>query len=453
MYWRKRWSDPVGTTLTAVPLRAAFVAASLSSLLLVPGCKKPENELGLSVLDPADTLSTVRLDTSAVVAWPRVDNAVRTSSLSANEIGSYLDDRFGNVLTGTAMQVRLSANNVGPADPSLICDSLVLNLAYSATNPVYGDLDPQIIRVFRLTEDLFIDSIYKSNRQPAFGNGDMVQGSPRSFTPPASTDTAGSRLRIPLSTDLGNELLQLWGQSTLADNASFLAFFKGLVVMPDSTPQAPFHGGVWRMNLLDGTSKMTLYYHNGAGVNSAFDFIIGTGSARYTFSWFNRALAPDPVVATALADTVHGPRTATYVQALGGVRTEVRFPWLDRYAATPLRAVAKAELVVPIAGEFHATYVPPDQLFAFRKAADGTDLLVPDQIAGQGLVGGLYDGGAKEYRLNLTRWVQGVISGTYPNTGLSLVPGSDGVSVNRAELGGPANGQTPMKMVITFTTY
>ncbi len=439
-------------------MRTALAGACLLGLLLAPGCKKPEDGLGLSVLDPADTLGTRRIDTTGILTWPRLDDSIRTSVLTANEVGSYVDDRFGLVSTGTATQLRLSLNNVGPADPSMSCDSLVLSLAFASVDPVYGDLDPQRISVFRLTGDLSTDSIYYSNRQPATEGIDLVLGAPASFTPAPTVgpvvngDTLDPQVRIPLDPALGNELLAQWGQSTMLDNASFMAFFKGLYVVADNPGQAALQGGVWRFNLLNGASKMTLYYHNGAGVNASFDFVIGTSSARYTTVRFDRSLASVPGLAETLVDTTLG-QTATYIQALGGMRTEVRFPNLGQYAGASLHALAKAELVVPVAGDFHPTYLPPGQLFAFRKSATGTDLLVPDQIAGQGDVGGFFDAANKEYRLNLTRWVQGVLNGTYANTGLSLVAGSNGVSVNRAVLNGPADASGPMKLVLTFTTY
>lgn len=430
----------------------------LFSLFVIEGCRKPENDQGFSVLDPADTLSTVRTDTIGIVTWPRTDDSVRTSNLSTNELGGYMDDRFGAVSTATVTQLRLSVNNIGPADPSLVCDSLILSLAYSTTNPIYGDLDPQVISVFRLNEDLSPDSIYHDDRVPMVDPMDLVQGAPRMFTPSPTAgpvidgDTLEPQLRIPLSTDLGNEFLSQWGQPTFADDASFLAFFKGLSIAPANAVQAPLQGGVWRLNLLSGSSKMTLYYHNGDGVPFTFDFIIGTGSSRYTHVVFQHAMASVPGVPQALADTSLG-QVETYVQSLGGIRTEIRFPNLRQYAGTPYQAVAKAELIIPVSGDFHGTYLPPDQLFAFRKAEDGTDLFVPDQITGQGDVGGFYDTVNKQYRFNLTRWVQGVISGTYPNTGLSLVPGSNGVSVNRAALAGPLGSDRRMKLVLTFTTY
>lgn len=422
------------------------------------GCKKPEDDLGLSVLDPADTLSTVRTDTSSILAWPHADLPVRTSALTSNEVGSYVDDVFGPVSTGTVTQLRLSVNNIGPADPALVCDSLVLSLAFNTTEPIYGDLDPQVIRVYRLNEDLYLDSIYKSDRLPWVGATDLVQGSPFVITPSPTQgplvggDTLEPQVRLPLSNDLGSELLAQWGQPTLADNTAFLAWFKGLAIVPDNAGQAPLQGGVWRFNLLSGASKMTLYYHNTSGTNLSFDFLIGSSSARYTYGVFDHSAASAPGLPAALADSTLG-QVVTYVQSLGGLRTQVRFPSLACYQGTPYRALAKAELIVPVAGEFHDTYLPPTQLFAFRKGDAGEDLLVPDQVAGQGNVGGLYLAEERAYRFNLTRWVQGVINGTYANTGLSLVPGSNGVSVNRAALAGPAHADTPMKLVLTFTTY
>jgi hypothetical protein len=423
-------------------------------LFVSQGCKKPEDDLGLSVLDPADTLSTTRTDTVSIIAWPRTDDSVRTSGLSADLVGSYLDERFGAVTTATVTQFRLSVNNVGPADPSLACDSVILALAF-ADDPVYGDLDPQTIKVFRLAEDLSPDSIYTSDRLPVTDAQDLVQGSPRSFTPSPSTgpviagDTLVPQVRIPLNTDLGNEFLSQWGQATLADNASFLTYFKGLYIAPDNGAQPPLQAGVWRFNLLSGASKMTLYYHNGDGTASTFDFIIGTGAARYTYAGFDHAAATIPGVPEALLDTTAG-QVETYVQAMGGIRTEVRFPTLSLYAGSTLQAVAKAELVMPISDvDFHPTYVPPPYVFLLRKADDGGDRLLPNE----GETGYAYDPEAEEYRMNITRYVQEVINGTYPNTGLSLVSGSNGVSVNRATLSGPDRPDRPMRLVLTFTTY
>jgi len=49
--------------------------------------------------------------------------------------------------------------------------------------------------------------------------------------------------------------------------------------------------------------------------------------------------------------------------------------------------------------------------------------------------------------------LQGVLNGEYPNTGLTVVPGSNGVTVNRAILNGPQHPALPMRLRLTFTTY
>jgi hypothetical protein len=449
----------LSTSHTPKAVRSLCAALLLFSLLASQGCRKPEDGLDHSLLNPSDTLGTFRTDTTSIIAWPKEADPIRTSGLSANLLGSYVDDRFGTVTTGIATQLRLSVNNVGPADPSLLCDSLVLALAFSGAGAVYGDLDPQIIKVYRLTQDLLTSSIYNRDSIPATDGQDLVQGSPHLFTPSPDTgpeiggDSLPPELRIPLRTDLGNELLSQWGQATLANNTSFLDYFKGLYIVPDNDAQMALQGGVWSFNLVNGASKMTLYYHDANGAVSSFDFIIGAESQRYTTAVFDHSTATVPGVPQALADTTLG-QVETCVQGMGSIRTEIRFPFLDRFAEVNLRAVAKAELIVPIAGEFHDTYTPPTGMFAFRKGDDGSDKYTPDQRS-SGLIPIpiSYDAVNKYYRFNLTRWVQGVVDGTYANTGLSLVPDNRGTSVARAVIGGASNPDTPMELVITFTTY
>ena len=433
-----------------------FAAASvLFGLFASTGCKKPEDELGLSVLDPADTLGTTQTDTCSILCWPSSDSPTQTSAqsssqlLSANILGRINDDRFGILSAGFATQVRLSVNNVGPADPTLTCDSLVLAFAFAITDPLYGYTDPQVISVFRLAEDLSIDSVYNNDRVPQTETTDLVQGAPRLISPVTGTgpvidgDTLEPQVRIPLSTDLGNELLAQWGQSTLADNPSFLAYLKGFYVVPGGPDPAPGQGGAWRMNLLDGSSKLILYYHS-ATDTSKFEFTIGTEGVRYTTASFDHSAATTGMLAQALVDSTLG-QTETYVQALGGLRTQVRFPNLSAYANTPYRALAKAELIVPVPQTPTLELPAPIQLTALIN--DSLGQTIP------GLFGGLYDPVANDYRLNLTSWVQGILNGTYANTGLSLVVLNKRTTANRTTLAGPTNPDVPMKLVLTFTTY
>lgn len=431
------------------------MALVATALITATGCKKPEDDLGLDLLDPSDLLGIVRTDTLSIHSWPIRQDSIQTSALSFSLLGSYVDPEFGQVATGIVVQARLSANNVGPTNANWTCDSLVLSMMYGGSGPIYGAEDPQGIRVYRLSELLSTDSIYRNNRVPQYTAVDLVENGPMTYTPVLDdgpiigADSLPAQLRIRLDRALGNEFLSHWGASQMSDNTNFLAFFNGLYIKADNPGQAIGQGGIWSFNLLNGNSKLTLYYHDSTvGTPLSFNFTIGSGSVRYTTSSFDHAGTP---VASALADSTLGQQQI-YVQALGGLRSEVRVPSLHLYRDTPYQAIAKAELIVPV-GDHPEEYTPPSQLFAFRKSEEGADLLLPDQVSSEGQIGGLYNATDKEYRLNITRYVQGILNGTYENTGLGFVAGSSGISVNRAVLNGPDHADRPMRLEVTFTTY
>lgn len=429
----------------------------LFALLASPGCKKPEDGLGLDVLDPDKALGTQVTDSTSIVAWTKVPDASRTSGLSRNVLGSYLDADFGRVSTGIVAQVRLSSNNV-IFGTDVVCDSLILALAYDPTAYGYGSPDPQSFKVFRLSEDLSLDSVYKNDHVPAADLEDLLDGTRDQYTIDPTTrpyidgDSLSPQLRLPLKRLLGQEILQL-GSLTLSNSTEFLQWFKGFMILPGDEPSIPFQRAALYFNLLNADSKLTLYYHHtGAGDSLKFDFNINTSCVRYTLSSFDHGSALQPGLPLALQDSTEGQRHI-YIQALNGLRGELRFPFLDTYAAQGLKAVAKAELIIPLEGSYFPTYVPPEQIFAFRKDASGKDAVLPDQVNASNQVGGLFDANTHEYRLVITQWVQKVINGDLPNTGLSIIPGASGVTVNRAVLAGPMNSTGPMKLRLTFTTY
>ena len=441
--------------------RPTLGAVLLFGGLVLAGCKKPDSDLGLDILDPADALGTDQVDTTGILAWTIVPEPGRTSALSRNVLGTYLDPDFGLVSTGVVTQLRLSSNNVGSGvNPSdLVCDSIVLSLAYDVTTFGYGNTDPQSFRVFRLNEDLRTDTSYLSDHVPGVLLEDLVAAGRPEFPIQPSTplsiggESLSPQLRIPLKTSLGGEILSKWGSTTLENNEAFLEWFKGIMVLPAVEATVPFQQAALYFNLLGVDSKVRLYYRNTAVVDTfTFDFVINTSCVRYSLSHFDHTKATEPGLVLALQNQTAGQQEV-YVQALGGARVELRFPNILDYATNGSGAVAKAELVIPVDERYYPLYVPPTQLFVFRKDDNGEDVSLPDQLSGTTLIGGLYDPEDHEYRFVITRWIQGVLNGEYPNTGLAVLPGSNGVSVNRAILFGPEHPIAPMKLRLTFTTY
>jgi hypothetical protein len=446
------------------PCRLAGAALLFSGSLFL-GCKKPESDIGLDLLDPADGLGTNVVDTTQLMAWTIEPSPVRTSGLSRNILGTYLDPDFGLVTAGIVAQVRLSANNVGGGIPDtsmLVCDSLVLSLAYDANTYGYGSLDPQSFRVFRVNEALSIDSAYTTEHVPTVFPQDLLASGRTEFPiqpftqPYIGGDPLAPQLRLPLDPALGEEFLDRFGTDDLANSDQFLTWFNGLMIVPAEEATTPFQKAALYFNLLSLNSRLTLYYRDttvpGSEDTLSYDFVFNTTSVRYTTAHFAHSLAPQPGLPLALADSSQGQQRV-YVQALGGVRGELRFPHLMNYATNGAGAVAKAELVLPVDPGFNSLYAPPTQLFVFRKDTDGNDVALPDQLLSASLIGGTYDAANREYRFVITRWVQGVLNGEYPNTGLSIVPGSNGVAVHRAILWGPEHSVDPMRLRLTFTTY
>ncbi len=424
--------------------------------LLALGCTKPEDSLDVDILPPGNPLEAVEVDTTTLVAWTVREKPVRTSNLSRCLLGSYLDDRLGRVTMSLVTQLRLSSNNPGSGQDNsgLVCDSVVLSLVYDPLGYGYGNLDPQVFKVLELAEYFPNDTTYRSDRLPQVANlTDLVVAGRDLFTPQPLAEpvidgvTLKPQLRMPLDPALGQRILSKFGQDETSNNEKFQQFFKGLWVLPDDPAGDPYTSAILYFAMLDAQTKMTLYYRNTLNQDTlTFDLLINDNSVRFTHAEFDHSAAVDPYLPQSLADTTLGGQR-TYIQALGGLRTRIRFPHLKAYADAGQRAVAKAELVIPVDGPFYPAYLPPAQLFPVRKNADGLDVLLPDIAANA-----LYDADKKEYRFIVTRWVQGVLNGTYAEPEIGIIPGSNGVSVNRVVLGGPGHPDRPMKLLLTFTT-
>ena len=426
-------------------------------------CRKPEDGLGLGILDPGQAIDVIEVDTTSLKAWAVIPERVRTSGLSRNLLGSYNDRQFGPVHASIVTQLRLGVNNVGSGQDNsgLEADSVVLSMVFAASDPVYGNLDPQRIAVLEVAEDLHVDSTYYTGDQPLAYPTDLVERKaswimPKPFDGPVvGGDTLLPQIRLRLDKGFGQRILDAFGTPDLADNTAFVDFLKGLWVLPDNGEQGPFHAGIFVLDLLNAQSKVTVYYKNtlpGQEDTLSLDLLINENCARYTRCIHDFGAAIDPDLPNALADSTLG-QLVDHVQTLGGPRTRVLAPYLYDYRDLGNSALAKAELVMPLAGSQYPAYTPPASLLVFRLNSDGEDELLPDQLTGSLNIGGEYDPDAREYRFNITRYVQGVLNGTYANTGLSVLPSSGGVTADRAVLRGPADPDRPMQLLLTFTKF
>ncbi|QQR84845.1 MAG: DUF4270 family protein [Flavobacteriales bacterium] len=429
--------------------------------MALSACRKPEDNIGLDLIPGDAQLGTLTTDTATIVAYTLTDTAVRTSGLTRNVLGSYVDRQFGTLTCGMAVHLRLTSNNVTSAHNSaLVPDSLVLSLVYDGGAPLYGNAHPQVFVVRELAERLSTDSTFHSDDRPATIGTDLSWAPGASITPQPLVkpiidgDTLAAQLRIRLSDELAQRLLSAWGTNDLADNDKFLDFFHGLAISAkDET--VPGKGGLLNFLLEGGLSRMTLYYRDntpGSEDTLSYDFAINSNSLRYTFVERDFSTATDLRLQNCLQDSTLG-NAVNFLQTFGGTRVALRLPHVARFPEAGLDALAKAELIIPIA-EDYPVELPPQQLnFVFRKNDAGQDVNLPDFASGIGQYGGVFNSTNKEYRFNITRYMQGLLTGEYENTGIDLIAGFNGVTGNRAVLAGPGHSDRPMQLRLTFTAH
>jgi hypothetical protein len=76
---------------------------------------------------------------------------------------------------------------------------------------------------------------------------------------------------------------------------------------------------------------------------------------------------------------------------------------------------------------------------------------LPDANEGDSYLGGSYNSTTQEYRFNIARYIQQVLTGEKNNNGLYLLAGNGSINANRVVLGGAGSSTLPMKLNITYT--
>lgn len=428
------------------PLVAAVFFTTV--IALFASCKKDQEELGIG-LQPADQLLQLyQTDTLTLIASTITEDSLRTDELSLSLIGNYLDPEMGRTRTSINTQLRLSTSEQDyGANP--VVDSIVFTMAYTGT--FYGSLGSQLYSVTEITEDLYLDSSYYSNRSFERSSTELValgKGYKKfdfsGFVTLANGDSLPPHLRLRLSDEFGEYLMNL-GTDAYSSNENFLASFKGLHVESLSDD-----GGVTPLNLLSGNSRVRLYYHNDSDTTS-FDFSINNQSAR-TGEFAHDFMGP--VMLLGDGEDVDGSLTG-YVQAGSSAKVKINLPTimdLNEFDEFDGRTVNRAELVVPVQEGYDGRYDRPSLLFLLTEGEDGNLVGLPDQLSSSVNIGGLYNNDRDAYVFNISRYVQNLLNGEQAASTLYLVSNNASVSVNRVLINGPeVLSDDKMRLILTFS--
>ncbi|MFT5166591.1 MAG: hypothetical protein ACI8P3_001823 [Saprospiraceae bacterium] len=380
------------------------------------------------------------------------------------QFGNFKDPIFGNIEAGIYAQ--LIPNPDLPDFEGAILDSIVLTLQYDSSR-TYGILDdtPFGVGVYRISEAIDVESKYYSDQNfqveatplaeissftPMIASTDSIKGL-IDYTSDADGDTIdiAPSLRIPLSLEFGQSLINEYDSLIYTSNTNFVAqLLNGLYVKPlVETP------GMLSFDIsLFTSSRLTIYYRQDT---IKTQYVYGFSSQFVQLNNFNHNTA-GAVIDDFFNDTAKGD-SLLFAQAMAGPNIKVEFPNTD---ALQNVIINKAELIFTVA-ELPAddidSYPPTSVLIATDIDTDGNFTFLSDILLGGASFGGIVidevgsqGESIKQYTMNISSHFQDIIDGRKDHSiYLRTFPKQEKSS--RSVIYGPGHSTYPMKLKLAFT--
>lgn len=401
------------------------------SIAALASCEDP-TDIGIELQDDeqigTDFTDTLTVNSGTVL----LDDSVRSFKVSPALVGQYADPVLGLVSASTFTEVGLTTLNPSFGE-NPVADSLVLSLDYSI---IYGSQNSDLtVSVHRLAEGFDERTSYFTNSELAYESAPVgaVTFRPQILTVKRNNQDADSAVlaKVRLDKALADALVALSGQEPLKTQEGFRNYFRGLALVPSGTVP----GSIIGLNMASANTRLTLYYTSGTE-KKEYTFTINTAGAFFTHVESDRTGTPVAELDTKgeyLPSSLTGGES--YIQANTQLLTKLTFPYLDQLKELQGNIIInRAELIVPVKASSTSELAPPPQLVLYQtnstnfisKNASGTPLAVqqdgsnvnstffPAALA--------YNAAKNQYSLNMTNYVQAMLLGDKPNTGLLLAP-------------------------------
>lgn len=452
-----------------------FLIVFATCSVLLYSCKNESDVIGLDVQPLNDIIGAAFVDTTTLITKTLRVDSVRTDEtlLFTGEsiLGTYVDPVFGKTSAALYTQVRLKTLNPS-FGTGVIVDSVVLSIVYNTNATHYGKKQRanQRVNVYQVTEDIVLSNAYYSNHQLDTSLTDLANDYEFSPKPNDSVSITGNKykpqLRIPLNTSFGDMLIaQATSDPTsYATIEAFQTYMKGFYITTQNSTLNPGEGNIFNFLCADDLSKLTIYYRNDAADSLTFDYALGSVAR---FSRCTHDYSPSNInlkLSEQLGSTPPAQNDVVFVQPMGGLKTKIEMPYLMNLLNQGKIAINKAELVLKVDNTDLSyqldTFATPKNLVLLGINDDGTTYVLPDANEGDSYLGGEYDATNKEYKFNIARYIQQVMSGQKSNNGLylqardgSIIIGAGAIIANRVILGGGGNGAgtNKMKLNISYT--
>jgi hypothetical protein len=403
-------------------LKKIFYAILIVWAIVCVGCKEDSGLIGLGVQPDEEFLNTDTC-TTTIIAYSALHDSLITSNISTNMLGYIRDPVFGKTQAGIYTQFRLSSYNVNFGD-NVMVDSLVLTLVYAG---YYGDtLNSFHLNVYELTGDLSKGESYSTKSSIEHDNSNLTEnntGIDIKPTPTTKQDSLSSShyLRVKLNNTFAiQKFISQSGSSIYASDVEFLNHFKGLYLEADD---AGNNGCIVSLNMTHSLSGLTLYYSNDQAKGLKYRFNMNDSTAHFgSVNHFDYAEA-NADIRDQLSGNYTSAKEVLYAQAGAGLKVVLNFPDLKETFKDKKAVIHRALLVVSHKDDALPNYSCPNALnLTCTDLSTGLTYLLPDYYLGleNSYFGGKYNQTAKEYRFNITQYIQELIEGKRDNYSLNL---------------------------------
>ena len=426
-------------------------------LLTLASCRKTPDTIGNNLIGENEYIDIYHTDTVSIVCHSYLDS-VNTTNPSSALLGATKDPVFGTSEASFYTQFRFSVAGQSFGNNPVV-DSLVLQLCLTGC---YGDtMAWQTAHVYELADSLSTSETYYNHSVVAtntidHANGYQFRPRPHTKATVIGTDTLSQPvIRIPLSLELGNQLMTLdTNVYSLPD--LFKAQFPGLYVACSPVSQ---NGAISSINLTNNEyTLLQLYYHDASSPDKPmrYNYYVTSKDAYFNHIDHDYTQGNADFTSQVLDGQTAMGQQQVYLQTMGGVRTFVQFPNLEHWTDTLEgchMVINEAKLIVPVVvATLDSVYTAPKNFLLVGFNADSTTYLLPDYYEGNSYFGGTYNASHQYVTFRVSEYMQSVLMGKKENNGLSL--GINGASYNaqRMVAAGPeATDGEKMRLELTYS--
>ena len=409
-------------------------------ICLFSACKKNWNELG-SQLIATENITVLSFDSLKIKASIHKEDSLSSLNTSSYFLGSFTDADFGSTDASIYTEFRMPSSDVVFGENAQ-ADSIVLSFQIEG---FYGDTSSAL----NISVKEMLEEITSSTTDSSGQDSSIVIYTDQDFlidntTIGSLSYTAASSGATLVNINLTNEFAQSFLDAetlNFEDNTAFQSFFKGLYISCD---QFTSQGMLLELDLLDVSSKLTLYYQNSESDSLSYDFQINSNADKMT-RWFHD-------YSTTNIPNLIGEEDLeqAYVQGSVGYRTYLTLPSLESLKDSNY-VIHKAELTIPyVYNENDSVFSIPSKLgLAAVNSQGGLEILSEDQnIQGSSYFDGNSNTLDQTYTFNIARYVHKVIEQGYTNRLAIYVPSSV-ISPERVLISNDAVNSIKLKLFVS----